>query len=247
MAEPNDNPAAASAAVPAAVAVISGANRGIGAAIARELMAHGYRVSLGARDPAALDRTFGGATPDRLHHRYDAQDRATTAAWVDRTVDAFGRIDALVNCAGILGTIGLEDDDEEELDLLWEVNVKGPLRLTRACLPHLAATGRGRIVNVVSLSGKRVANGHIGYSLTKFAAMALTHTSRHVGWDKGIRATALCPGFVRTDMTAHVATMPPEEMTQPETVAHLARTAIELPNNAVMPEILVNCRLENIV
>lgn len=227
------------------VVLISGANRGIGAAIVRELKAHGYRLSLGARDLDTLESSHGPADDMTHYAHFDAFEPATSEAWVSGTIERFGRIDALVNNAGNGEHVHLMDDNDEALDRLWAINVKAPLRLTRLCMPHLVARGRGRIVNIVSLSGKRVRNPLVGYNMTKFAVMGLTHTTRHVGWDNGVRATAICPSFVRTEMSAYTSKVTPEEMIQPETMAELVRTAIELPNNAAMAEMLVNCRLED--
>lgn len=227
------------------VVLVSGANRGIGAEITRNLLANGYRVSMGARNVKTLEDAHGPQSDMTLYASFDAYDAPTAAAWVDETVARFGRIDALVNNAGNGEQVHLMDDDDEALDRLWAVNVKAPLRMTRLCMPHLEKTGCGRIVNVVSLSGKRVRNAFVGYNMTKFAAMGLTHTTRHVAWDKGVRATAICPSFVRTEMSAYTNKVSPEDMIQPETMADLVRTAIELPNNAAMAEMLVNCRLED--
>ena len=229
------------------VVLVSGANRGIGAAIARELRSAGYRLSLGARDPKALADAHGPADDTSLHCVFDAFQPDTAERWVSESVSRFGRSNALVNNAGSGETVTLFDDNDEALDRLWAVNAKAPLRMTRLCLPHLERTGRGRIVNIASLSGKRVRNGFVGYNMTKFAMMALTHTTRHVAWDKGVRATTVCPSFVRTDMSAYSNKVAPEDMIQPETIAHLVRTAIELPNTAAMAEMLVNCRLEDMV
>ncbi len=230
-----------------AVALVSGANRGIGAAIAKELIAHGYRVSLGARRPETLAEEHGPESEARLYAAFDALQRETAENWVADSVARFGRIDVLVNNAGSGEQVSLYDDNEEALDRLWEINVKAPLRLTRLCLPHLEKTGRGRIVNIASLSGKRVRNAFVGYNMTKFALMGLTHTTRHVAWDKGVRATAICPSFVRTDMSAYTTKVQPEDMIQSETLAQLVRSTIELPNNAAVAELLVNCRLEDML
>lgn len=227
--------------------LLSGANRGVGLAIAEELARHGYRLSLGARDPGRLVEIFGSENDQFQYAHFDAYDAATSKAWVSAAVEKFGRIDALVNNAGLGEQVTLTDDNEDALDRLWTVNAKAPLRMTRLCLPHLEATGAGRIVNIVSMSGKRVRNGFVGYNMTKFAVMGLTHTTRHVAWEKGVRATAICPSFVRTAMSAYTGKVTPEEMIQPETLASLVRTAIELPNNAAMAEMLVNCRLEDMV
>ena len=227
------------------VVMISGANRGIGAEIAHHLGDLGYRLSLGARNEASLDAEHGACDDGRIHVRFDAFDRTSASTWVDKTVERFGGIDVLVNNAGNGEHVHLLDDDEDALDRLWTVNVKAPARLIRLCFPHLERSGRGRIVNIVSLSGKRVRNSLVGYNMTKFAMMGLHHTTRQVGWDKGIRATAICPSFVHTSMSAYTDKVRPEDMIQPETIAELVRTAIELPNNAAVAEMLVNCRLED--
>lgn len=229
----------------APVICVSGANRGIGAAIVRELKAAGYRLSLGARSIEKLEEAYGPCDDMTLYARFDAFDPKSAEAWVAATVEKFGCIDGLVNNAGNGEHVHLMDEDEEALDRLWAVNVKAPLRLIRLCMPHLEKTGQGRIINIVSLSGKRVRNPLVGYNMTKFAMMGLHHSTRFVGWDKGVRATAICPSFVRTEMSAYTKKITPEEMIQPETLAGLVRTAIELPNTAAMAEMLVNCRLED--
>jgi NADP-dependent 3-hydroxy acid dehydrogenase YdfG len=228
------------------VVMVSGANRGIGLAVARCLHAKGYRLSLGARNVGKLSDTFGGFDESRvIACAFDARDRESCAGWVERTASHFGRIDGLVNNAGISRHVGIEDDDEAAYDELWDVNVKGPLRLIRLALPHLKRSGSGRIVNVASLSGKRVKNAHAGYAMSKFAVVALTHAVRRAGWDDGVRATVVCPSFVATDMTAQVTAVPRSEMIQPADLAELVATALALPNNAVVAELLVNCRLED--
>jgi NAD(P)-dependent dehydrogenase (short-subunit alcohol dehydrogenase family) len=222
------------------VVMISGANRGIGAAIAQRLAAEGYALSLGLRRP----ETAPDLPQERcLVARWEATDAASTKSWVAATVERFGRIDALVNNAGIGRPAPIETEDESALDAMWEVNVKGPLRTIRAALPHLKASGSGRVVVVSSLSGKRVKNSNAGYAMTKFAAVALTHAVRQLGWEHGVRATAVCPGFVATDMTVK-APFPRENMIRPEDLAALVATVIALPNTASVAELLVNCQLE---
>jgi NAD(P)-dependent dehydrogenase (short-subunit alcohol dehydrogenase family) len=227
------------------VVLISGASRGIGLAIALNLHAKGYALSLGLRRTSPLPAALARLDPTRIHvARFDATDWATHAAWVAGAIERFGRIDALVNNAGIGLDGTIRDATEEALDSMWAVNCKAPLNLTRCALPHLEASGSGRVINVASLSGKRVANVNVGYAMSKFAVMALTHATRREGWDKGVRATAVCPGFVRTDMTAGVTKFPREDMIDPADLAELVATVIALPNTAAIAELLVNCRLE---
>jgi NADP-dependent 3-hydroxy acid dehydrogenase YdfG len=228
------------------VVMVSGANRGIGRAIAQELHGRGYVLSLGARDPDSLAPVLAQTDAARvMSHGFQARDPASAAAWVAATVERFGRLDALVNNAGVAHSFRVDDPDEAKLDEMWEVNVKAPLRLIRAALPHLQQSGSGRVVNVVSLSGKRLKSAEIGgYAMTKYAAAALTHAVRYAGWEHGIRATSICPGLVATDMTADVTAVPREAMIQPAAIAQLVATVLTLPNTASVAEIPVNCVLE---
>ena len=226
--------------------MVSGASRGIGRAVAETLHGKGYAISAGARDPEALADALAALAGDRLHcARYEAADRASHAAWTAATVARFGRLDALVNNAGTSNRFSIESGDEAELDALWATNLKGPLFLTRECLPHLRHGGSGRVVNVGSLSGKRVRNDDVAYGASKFALMALTHGTRRIGWEDGVRATALCPSFVATDLTREVTKVARSEMIDPADLAELVATVIALPNTASVAELLVNCRLED--
>ena len=228
------------------VIMISGANRGIGKAVADRLLEQGYRLSLGARDTATLDAAFGPEDDRHAHFHYDALARGTDADWVAATAERFGRIDGLINNAGTSNSFSIEAGDEADLDLLWTINCKGPLFLTRAVLPHLRKSGTGRIVNVASMSGKRVRNENVAYNMTKHALIALSHGTRRIGWDDGVRTTTVCPSFVRTDLTANSTKVMPEEMIQPEDFAEVVALAMALPNTAAMAEMLVNCRLEDL-
>ncbi len=134
--------------------------------------------------------------------------------------------------------------DDDDIDDIFEVNVKAPMRLVRAAWPWLTAGGRGRVINVVSLSCKRVASAGSGlYATSKFAALGLTHAIRQSGREHGVRATAICPGFVATEMAA-AAPGRPEELTQPEDIARIVAVALDLPNHASVAEIPINWALE---
>ncbi|MBK9083393.1 MAG: SDR family NAD(P)-dependent oxidoreductase [Rhizobiales bacterium] len=230
------------------VILVSGASRGIGLAIATKLLDKGYGVSLGLRDAARAPAALAGVDPARLHlARYVAEDRASHAQWVESALARYGRIDGLVNNAGVDARTSLRDDDEAGLDRAYAINVKAPFNMIRLALPHLEASGAGRIVNVASMSGKRVRNDNVAYAMSKFALVAMTHAARRTGWEKGVRATALCPSFVRTDLTADATKIPRDQMTDPADLAELAVTIIGLPNTASVAELLVNCRLEDML
>ena len=226
------------------VILISGASRGIGKAIAERLQQDGYRLSLGVRDSEVLKDCSITASETVLHYPFEATNKEPAKHWVANTLQQFGRIDGLINCAGLLRIHQLEDEDESALDDMWEVNVKGTLRLTRAALPALKTSGEGRIINVVSMSGKRVKGLSASYNITKYAQLALTHATRNIGWEHGIRTTALCPSWVNTEMAAQAKPMPPEAMTQAEDVADMVASVLALPNTAHVNELTINCSLE---
>lgn len=226
------------------VALISGASRGIGAAVARRLFDAGWTVSLGMRDPALPD--WAKAAPERVHCiAYDAFDRAAPAAWLADVTARFGRVDALVANAGISIPKTVVDISDDEFDRLIDVNVKAPRRLAAAAWEPLCASGCGRVIVLGSLSGKRVKSARSGaYSVSKFAAVALAHALRHAGFEQGVRATAICPGFVATDMAAALTDRPADLMTSPDDLARVIALLIDLPNEASVAEFCVNCQLE---
>lgn len=225
------------------VALVSGANRGIGRAVAEALADAGWRLSLGLRDPDAM---AGPIPAGALLQRYDARDPAAAAAWVEATMARFGRIDAVVANAGIMIPGNVIDAGDADFDDLLEVNVKAPRRLVKAAWEPLKAGGRGRVAVVASLSGLRVASAASGlYATSKFAVLGLTHAIRQAGWEHGIRATAICPGFVATDMAAPLtAGRDPATLTQPGEVGRVVAFALDLPNTAAVAEIPINWALE---
>jgi NAD(P)-dependent dehydrogenase (short-subunit alcohol dehydrogenase family) len=229
------------------VVMISGASRGIGKAVAECLYDAGFNLSLASRNPDDLAAVTANKQANRvLTARYDAEDRPTHSAWVDQTAERFGRIDGLVNNAGILESVDVADGNfnEEGLDRMWAVNVKAPLSMTCLALPYLRKSGAGRVVNLASLAGKAVYGSGVGYSMTKFAAVALSHATRHAGWEDGVRCTALCPGYVATDMTADVESTPIENMTSAEDLAEMVKLLFTLSNTASIAELVVNCRAD---
>ncbi|MCC7319932.1 MAG: SDR family NAD(P)-dependent oxidoreductase [Rubellimicrobium sp.] len=230
-------------------ALVSGAGRGIGAAIARHFLELGWNVSAGVR---------GGIVPDwaadpalaahrgRLHvAAYDATEPGAETAWVAAARARFGAVDSVVANAGIARMGSVIEVADADLTAMFEVNVMAPRRLAQAAWDDLLAHGAGRFVILSSLSGKRVKSAMSGaYSLSKFAATALAHGLRHAGFDHGLRATALCPGLVATDMGRAVSDRDPQRMTRPEDIARIAALLISLPNEASVAEFAVNCQIE---
>ncbi|MEO1019912.1 MAG: SDR family NAD(P)-dependent oxidoreductase [Pseudomonadota bacterium] len=225
--------------------MVSGANRGIGAAVAKRLHSAGFSLSLGVRSHSERERLASAHAGERtLVTPYDAVYPQSAKAWVESTYQKFKRIDGVVNVAGVLRSFDFEADDEAILDELLDVNLKGPLRVMRYAFPYLRQSGSGRVVNIVSLSGLRVKGRSSGYAISKFAFQGLSQAVRFAGWEHGIRVSSLCPGFVNTDMVSHVDAVAPEDMTQPETIAEAVLLLLNLPNNASIATLPINCVLE---
>jgi NAD(P)-dependent dehydrogenase (short-subunit alcohol dehydrogenase family) len=230
------------------VVMLSGGSTGIGAAIARRLLADGYSLSLGVRRPKEVSAKFADSPNPPLVSRFDAFDPASAEAWLKATLETFGRVDVLINNAGAMRPLSFAAGDESALDELWAVNVKAPFRLIKLTLPHLAKSGNGRIINIASTDAKRYRDGSvsIAYAATKHAVLALSHAAKFAGWEHGVRVTALCPGAVDTDFVAGIPGVTPgPNRIAPTTIAEAAAFLLRMPNNASVAELVVNSRLES--
>lgn len=223
------------------LALITGASRGIGAAIACEMAAAGWNLSLGLRNPDSAPLHGPGV----FTHAFDALNPASEADWVAATLGKFGRIDGLVLNAGIMvpGTVLAASSDD--FDRIMAVNVKSPMRLAQLCWPALEAS-QGRVIILSSLSGKRVKSSGSGlYAMSKFAVTGLAAGLRQCGKDSGVRTTAICPSFVASDMSEAISDVPQEEMTRPQDIATLVRTVLTLPSTASISEIPISYAVED--
>lgn len=167
------------------VAVVTGASRGIGHHVADALEEAGYAVERGSTAVAPVT------------------DRAAVTAWVAEIVERQGRIDLLVNNAGVIDTeVDVFASDPDQWWHTQEVNVLGPYLMTWLVAPHMLAAGGGRIINFNSGSARRAGGEASAYNVSKTALARLTGSTHLAGWERGIRAFDLMPGVVRTDMTA---------------------------------------------
>ncbi|HCY13045.1 MAG: SDR family NAD(P)-dependent oxidoreductase [Gammaproteobacteria bacterium] len=230
------------------VIMISGASRGIGAAIAKRLAADGYRLSLGIRSPEKMDEVLKGIQQNRvLCCPFEAKNPQTAIRWAEETSRTYGQIDALINNAGILRQVDFETGSEEDLDEMWEVNVKAPFRLIRLCLPFLKKSKNGRIINIASTDGKRYRESvSVGYTMSKHALVAISDAARFAGWSDGVRVTALCPGAVNTDLIAGIPGVTPvSERIPPGVLAAVVSMLLTLPDMASVSGMPINTRLES--
>jgi NAD(P)-dependent dehydrogenase (short-subunit alcohol dehydrogenase family) len=174
------------------VAIVSGGTSGMGAAAARGLAAEGARVVVGGRDAdrgAAVAAETGG-----VFQATDVRRVADCAALAARALDEFGRIDVLVNCAGILPLGPVVEVTEEGFDEAWQVNVKGAFFCGQAVIPHMLERGSGRILNFSSVAGGSV------YCTTKGAIVTMTKAWAVELAPQGLNVNAIVPGTVETPM-----------------------------------------------
>lgn len=190
------------------VALVSGASRGIGAEIARQLASdHGFVVFAGARDPDDVEEAEG-IVPVEL----DVTDQGDVEAVQEQIGSDPGHLDALINNAGVYGDpVGVVDYDLDRAHEVFEVNTFGPWRLCQAFVPLLQRSSQPRIVNVSSGAGQLsdMNGGRAAYRLSKAALNALTRTL--ASDEPGIKVNSMCPGWVRTDMGGSSATRSVEE------------------------------------
>ena len=230
--------------------LLTGASRGIGKAIALKLLKEGHSISLGVRNKEDLINTDLDPElndPKRfIVHKYEATDKCSSKEWVENTVKAFGKINTIIHCAGIFKRTSLifNDNEIKDIEYLWKVNVLGPWILTKDAWKYLSMNNSSRIIVLVSMSGKRSKGDLASYSMSKFALMSLCQTMRNEGWNKGIRVTDICPGWVNTDMAKEISHYSKEDMSQPTDIANICSNLLQLPNSSVPFEIAFNCQLE---
>ena len=174
------------------VALVTGASGGIGAAVARRLHEAGASVGLLSRrgDDLGLERALGLVC--------DVRDRTAVGAAVDEVVERFGRLDVVVANAGV-GVYGpFVELDPERLEAMIDVNLKGTLYTARFGLPHLIES-KGDFISLASVAGLRAFPGEAVYNASKFGQVGFTRALDHELRERGVRATCICPGGVKTD------------------------------------------------
>jgi NAD(P)-dependent dehydrogenase (short-subunit alcohol dehydrogenase family) len=227
-------------------ALVTGGSSGIGLAIARALAEDGYGVTVSARRPEKLQAAAEELRAEG-HDVLDIEANMVDEEALKRAVMAhqerFGRLDVLVNNAGLGIGESLAELTTKYVDMQLGVNLRALILTTRECMPMLreagAEHGKALIVNTASVAGKVGQPWLSVYSATKAAVIGFSQaTQREVSAD-GIQVTALAPGFVDTPMTDYVKEqVKPEEMIQPEDISEAVRFLLRTSRNCVVPEIV---------
>ena len=187
------------------VVVITGASSGLGEAAARALAAEGAKLVLGARRIERLEALARELQlPAGSVLRTDVTDHAQVKALVDRAIALYGRIDVILNNAGLMPHSPLDRLKIADWDRMIDVNIKGVLYGIAAALPHMEAQKSGHIINVASVAGHKVATGNAVYSATKHAVRVISEGLRQEVKPYGIRTTIISPGAVATELTQSI-------------------------------------------
>jgi short-subunit dehydrogenase len=227
-------------------AIVTGASRGIGLALAEALGESGHGLTLSARKPERLEETASQLQERGFEVEHVAANMADEGAIkevVARHRERFGRLDVLVNNAGV--GIGAPADEHQTkyIDMQLGVNLRAIVIFYRECMEMLRAAGaehrNALVVNLASIAGKSPAAWLSVYSATKAAVIAYAQAMNKELNGDGIKSVAFCPGFVDTDMTDFVKeSVPPEEMLRPSDIAAALRFLLDVSPACVVPEVI---------
>ncbi|MFL5822669.1 MAG: SDR family NAD(P)-dependent oxidoreductase [Solirubrobacteraceae bacterium] len=232
--------------MPDRAALVTGASRGIGLALAEALGEAGFGLTLAARKPDSLEQTAQQLREKGLEVEFVAANMADEEGIrevVNLHRERYGRLDVLVNNAGV--GIGAQAGEQQTkfVDLQLDVNLRAVILFYRECMEMLRAAGaehqQALVVNLASIAGKSPSPWLSVYSATKAAVVGYTQAMNKELGSEGIKSVAFCPGFVDTDMTEFVrGTVPQEEMLKTSDIAEALRFLLRVSPACVVPEII---------
>jgi NAD(P)-dependent dehydrogenase (short-subunit alcohol dehydrogenase family) len=230
----------------ARAAIVTGASSGIGLAIARMLGAEGHGLTVAARRPEKLEQAAEGLSQegyDVEHVAANLTSEDDIRAVVERHRERFGRVDVLVNNAGVGIGAAVEETETKRLDVQLGVNLRAIVLFYRECAEMLKAAGaehrNALVVNTASIAGKTGQGWLSIYSATKHGVVGFSNSMNKELGPSGVKSCALCPGFVDTPMTDFVKQeVAPEDMIRPEDIAEVVRSLLRLSPACVVPEVI---------
>lgn len=227
-------------------ALVTGASSGIGLAISRALAEDGYAITASARRPEKLEEAVKGLTDDGFEVTAvpaNVTSEDDLKALVAAHEEKYGRLDVLVNNAGVGIGGAVAEQETKKIDMQIDVNLRSYVIAMREALPMLKAAGaehgKALIVNTASIAGKGGQGWLAVYSATKAGVIGLSQATQMEVGQEGIQVTALCPAFVDTPMTEWVqGQVKPEEMIQPEDLAETVRLLLRTSRYCLIPEVV---------
>jgi len=232
--------------VPDRAAIVTGASRGIGLALARTLGEEGFGLTITARNPETLERAAGELRDQGFeveHVVANLKDEEAIREVVRRHRERYGRLDVLVNNAGVGVGAQPTEHQTKHIDLQLDVNVRSIILFYRECADLLRAAGaehrNALVVNMASIAGKSPDRWLSVYSATKAAVAAYSLAMNRAFVRDGVKSVAFAPGFVDTDMTEYIkGKVPADEMLRPNDIAEGLRFLLRLSPTCVVPEIM---------
>ncbi|MBI4467584.1 MAG: SDR family NAD(P)-dependent oxidoreductase [Acidobacteria bacterium] len=223
------------------LAIVTGASRGIGYAVATELGRRGYRLALLARrkpplEEAAQRLASSGAVVDT--YPCDVQDAAQVRATFKQILDRAGRVDVLVNNAGVGTFAPVHQISDADWDSTLNTNLRGVFYCSKAVIPRMIEQRLGHIINISSLAGKNPLPGGSAYCASKWGLMGLTYSMAEDLREYGIRVSVVCPGSVQTEFTPHRG-KDAARMLQPTDVARVVGWLLEQEPQSFVSEVLL--------
>lgn len=240
------------------VIVITGASSGLGEATAKHLSALGATVVLGARRADRIEKLANEITSNggkALAVAADVTQLDEVKKLVDSAVEQFGRVDVILNNAGIMPLSPMDRLNVEEWNKMIDVNIKGVLNGVAAVLPYMKAQKSGQIINTSSVAGHKIFTGSAVYSATKFAVRALTEGLRMDVKPYNIRTTIVCPGAVKTELLDHITEADVQQANQdyvgsvgisPDSFARVVAFAISQPEDVDINEVIFRPTLQEL-
>jgi NAD(P)-dependent dehydrogenase (short-subunit alcohol dehydrogenase family) len=227
-------------------ALITGGSSGIGLAVARALGEDGYGITISARRPDKLEAAAGELREgglDVLAVAANVADEDDIKRMISEHRERWGRLDLLMNNAGLGIGGAIADAETKKLDMQLDVNLRAVYLVTREAIPMLkeaGASGGAMLVNTASIAGKQPQGWLAAYSATKAGVIALTEaTAKEIAAD-GVRCTSICPGFVDTAMTEWIRSQVQQaDMIRPEDVAEVVRCLLRLSPACMIPEVMM--------
>jgi 3-oxoacyl-[acyl-carrier protein] reductase len=223
------------------VALVTGGSSGIGLAVVKTLLDQGMKVSFCGRDEKKLNKAekeVQGHQGRFMAASADVSRKKEVDRWVEQSIKAWGRVDLLVNNAGVASFSEVEKITDKDWDYQLDINLKGPLYCSQAIIPQMKRQRGGYIINISSVLGKTSFSGTAAYAASKFGLMALSDSLRDELHSHHIKVTAICPGYVATPLVAD-APVPQSEMIQPEDIANTIVYLMNLSDYAVIKEIVI--------
>lgn len=222
------------------VAMVTGASRGIGFAIAARLAKEGAEVVMTARNAEALRKAAKQVPGKAVPVVADVTSPRDVARLFRRVKKLYGRLDTLVNCAGVFTYKPFRETTLKEWNNNLETNLTAPFLMTQAALPLLAGVEHPHIVNILSISSTRAFPNCSAYTASKFGALGLTRVLRKELQPQGVRLTAILPGLTDTRMLNEFGfEISREQVMQPEDVADAVFTALRQPPRTAVEEVLL--------